>query len=434
MNGKYLYVTGLVAIVVAGAIIRCNMETASGPTPYYVYQDSTQSASSMTVGKGLKTFTLPTSQVINGIGRVVTVSPAGNSTVYMKGTITAYDRSSGSMTVNVIDTSGTGSYSNWRVVLGKNASEILDSVKNAYVALKFGMFFHFNMSTFDRCCCGNGGPGQTSCLTVSGEWGKANTPEKEFNPTHLNCGQWADAAKWAGCNYMVLVTKHHDGFCLWPTKFTKHCVSNAACTTDVVRQFCDSARSRGMRIGFYYSIRDLTNGTSLGFIKGQLTELLTNYDKNIICIWFDGWGWDAGYKMVPYDTIRDCIKRCQPNCLIVENNHEFTTTHSEMLEWEMPIDGPPPLNNTRPGEGNEPIRYSSASKERCWFWHPEYNCDLMTKETIVNHLKSNNTGHAAYLLDLTPDTTGLIPDCQVQMMKDVGGLLGVGTSSSYTGR
>lgn len=430
MNRKHLVFTGLVAFVVAGAVVRCDMDSASGPTPYYVYQDSTNSTTSVSIGKGAINFTLPSSMVVNSVGRTVTISPVGNSTIFMKGTITGYTRSNGNLTVNVLDTSGTGTYNNWKVVLGKNALEILDSVKKAYVDLKFGMFYHFNMSTFDRCCCG------TKCLTVSGEWGKGKdvAPAALFRPGKLDCGQWADAAKAAGCKYMVLTTKHHDGFCLWPTKFTEYCVRNAACTTDVVRQFCDSARSRGMRVGFYYSIRDLSNGTSLSFIKGQLTELLTNYGSDILCIWFDGWGWDAGYIAVPYDTVRNCIKRAQSNCLIVENNHEFTTTHSEMLEWEMPIDGAPPLNNTRYGEGNEPIRYSSGSKERCWFWHPELNCDLMTAQTIVDHLKANNTGTAAYLLDLTPDTLGLIPQCQVDRMKEVGTLLGVGTPTSYTGR
>ena len=418
MKKKYLYFLVIVIIIIAGAILRCSIETSSGTTPYSVYSGQANSSSSVSVGNGVKSFQLPAGMIMNGIGRWVIITDSANANVYMKGIITAYDRSSGTLTVNVTETNGSGTYNNWDVVLGKTESEILDSAKKAYKDLQFGMFLHFNMSTFDRCCC-------ERCYSVSGEWGLAGTDEKEFRPSQLNCGQWADAAKSAGCKYMVLVTKHHDGFCLWPTKYTTHCVTNATCTTDVVRQFVDSARSRNIRVGFYYSIRDLTNGTSLSFIKGQLTELLTNYGNDILCLWFDGWGWDAGYHKVPYDTIRNLIKSIQPNCLIVENNHEFTTTHSEMLEWEMPIDGSPPLNNVQPAEGNEPIRYSSTSKERCWFWHPDGNCDLMPAQMIVDHLTANNTGNAAYLLDLTPDTTGLIPQCQVDRMKEVGQLRGL---------
>ena len=123
---------------------------------------------------------------------------------------------------------------------------------------------------------------------------------------------------------------------------------------------------------------------------------------------------------MPYDSVRAIIKSIQPNCLIVENNHEFTTVHSEMIEYEMPIDGPPPLSNRRPAEGNEPIR-----GDDCWFWHPDGNCDLMSAQEIVKQLKDNNAGNASYLLDLTPDTSGLIPQCQVNRMKEVGTLRGI---------
>jgi alpha-L-fucosidase len=408
------------AILIVGITLRCTIETASGPTPYTVFQGQAGSPTPNSIGNGVKVFMLPGNVVMNDVGRWVTITPESNdTTLYMKGIITAYDRTSGNLTVNVTEFNGSGSYNTWTVVRGKTAAEVLDSVKQAYVNLSFGMFLHFNMSTFDRCCC-------PQCYTVSGEWGKGKetAPAKLFRPTQLNCGQWADAAKAAGCTYMVLTAKHHDGFCLWPTKYTSYSVANATCTTDVVRQFVDSARSRGMRVGFYYSIRDLSNGIALEFIKGQMIELLTDYGNDILCLWFDGWGWDAGYRKVPYDTIRNCVKSIQPNCLLIENNHEFTTTHSELLEWEMPIDGPPPLNNIRPAEGNEPIRYSTAFKEQCWFWHPVGNCDLMPAQMIVSRLKANNAGNAAYLLDLTPDTLGLIPQCQVDRMSEVGQLLG----------
>jgi alpha-L-fucosidase len=395
-----------------GIIVLCNIETASGPTPYSVFKGVTTSSSSTTIGLGAKTLVIPGSLPIVGTGRKVTITAASSDTIFMQGTITSYDAGSGNLSVDITYIHGSGTFSNWKVVLKKTDAEFQDSLRQAYTDLHFGMFLHFNMSTFDRCCC-------TGCYSVSGEWGLANTPETEFNPTALNCGQWADVALSAGCKYMVLVSKHHDGFCLWHTQFTSHCVTHAACTTDVIRQFVDSARSRGMKVGLYYSIRDLTNGYSISFIKGQLTELLSNYG-DLICLWFDGWGWGPGYNRVPYDTIRSLIKSIQPNCLIVENNHEFSTVHSEMIEYEMPIDGPPPQSNTRPAEGNEPIR-----SDMCWFWHPNYNCNLKTAQNIVDQLKENNDRNASYLLDLTPDTTGLIPQCQADRMKEVGHLRGL---------
>ena len=413
MKRHRLFFAGLIALG-TGVFVVCNIETASGPTPYSVFKGETTSSSSIEIGTGNKNIIIPASLPVIGTGRTVTITAAAGDSLYMKGIITFYNSSNGSLAVTIDSTSGSGTYSNWKVVLGKTKGEIEDSVRQAYAGLKFGMFLHFNMSTFDRCCC-------SECNSVTGEWGLANTPETEFNPTALNCGQWADVAKSAGCKYMVLVSKHHDGFCLWPSKLTSHCVSNAACTTDVVREFVDSARSRGIKVGLYYSIRDLTNGYALSFIKGQLTELLSNYG-DLICLWFDGWGWGPGYNRVPYDTIRNLIKSIQPHCLIVENNHEYTTAHSEIIEYEMPIDGPPPQGNIRPAEGNLPIR---ADEQHAWFWHPINNCTLIPAQRIVDQLQENNSRNASYLLDLTPDTTGLIPQCQADRMHEVGVLRGV---------
>jgi hypothetical protein len=412
------------SIFAASGIILCNIETASGPTPYETFTGETKSLSNLEIGKGTKTLVVNGSLPIlveSDSGQLVTISANADTAKKMQGHLKSYSIDNGNMVVDVNVAIGSGNYKDWKVVLGgkgivDSAQKHLDSVKQAYTNLGFGMFLHFNMSTFDRNNC-------EKCYSVSGEWGLANRDPKIFRPSALNCGQWADVAKSAGCKYMVLTTKHHDGFCIWPSNYTEYCVRNASVTTDVCKAFVDSARSRGMRIGFYYSIRDLTNGYQLSFIKNQLSELLTNYGE-VICLWFDGWGWGPGYKAVPYDSVRALIKSIQPNCLIVENNHEFNTSHSEMIEYEMPIDGPPALSNKLPAEGNEPIRIRTQF-EPLWFWHPIGNCDIKTPESIVAQLKQNNDRNAAYLLDLTPDTSGLIPECQAAVMKQVGVLRGI---------
>ncbi|MGA2507332.1 MAG: alpha-L-fucosidase [Chitinispirillaceae bacterium] len=408
MNRKNLLFAFLVAAA-AGVIVLCNIQTASGPTPYSVFNDQTTSSSSVAVGMGPKTFIIPASLPIVAGDRTVTITAATNDSIFMDGIITSYDVKTGSLTVNVTTIKGSGTINNWKVVLGKTFDEVQDSLRQAYTNMQFGMFLHFNMSTFDRCCC-------SGCYSVTGEWGLPNTPEIEFRPNNLSCGQWADVAKSAGCKYVVLVSKHHDGFCLWPSQWTNHCVKNAACTTDVIRRFVDSVRSRGLRPGLYYSIRDLTNGIDTNFIKHQLTELLSNYG-DLVCLWFDGWGWDAGYNRVPFTMVRNLIKSIQPYCLLIENNHEYTTKHSEIVEYEMPIDGPPKLNNVLPAEGNEPIRQDVG---HCWFWHPIDSCTIMSASYIVSRLNLCNSRNASYLLDLTPDTTGVIPGCQVEVMKEVG--------------
>lgn len=404
----------LFAAAAAGIVVLCNIQTASGPTPYSVFNGQTVSSSSVVVGNGQRTLLIPASLPIVAGDRTVTITAATNDSIFMVGVISAYDIKTGILTVDVIKANGQGTISNnWKIVLAKTFDEIQDSLRYAYADMKFGMFLHFNMSTFDRCCC-------IDCYSVTGEWGLPNADEKKFNPTALNCGQWADVAASAGCKYVVLTSKHHDGFCLWPSLWTDHCVKNAACTTDVIREFVDSVRSRGLKPGLYYSIRDLTNSTDTNFIKRQLTELLSNYG-DLVCLWFDGWGWDAGYNRVPYTMVLNLIKKIQPYCLLIENNHEYTTRHSEIIEYEMPIDGPPKLDNILPAEGNEPIR---QDRGHCWFWHPIDSCTIMSASYIVSRLNLCNSRHASYLLDLTPDTTGLIPQCQVTIMQEVGQLVG----------
>jgi len=416
MKTNRLFALGFTFLVACG-IIRCNIETASGPTPYAAFTGETQSSSTLEIGKGIKNFAVPGSlPIVNSkTGLVVTLSADTANKLAMQGRLKSYNIEDGSMTVDVRDVMGNGTYNTWKVVVG--GGELYDSLrpyKQAYTNLGFGMFLHFNMSTFNRNNCND-------CYSVSGEWGvgQGKAPAEEFRPSALDCGQWADVAKSAGCKYMVLTTKHHDGFCIWPSQYTEYCVKNATVKTDVCKAFVDSARSRGLKIGFYYSIRDYSNGYKLSFIKNQLTELLTNYGE-VICLWFDGWGWGPGYQEVPYDSIRILIQSIQPHCLIVENNHEFNTTHSQMIEYEMPIDGPPKATNKLPAEGNEPIRL-----DKLWFWHPNKECQIMSAQSIVDQLIQNNSRNAAYLLDLTPDTLGLIPKCQVDRMKEVGALRGV---------
>jgi alpha-L-fucosidase len=298
------------------------------------------------------------------------------------------------------------------------AASILPAAQQAYVDMKFGMFIHFNMSTFDRCCC-------SDCRSVAGEWGYAASasvvPDK-FRPSKLDIGQWARVAKSAGMKYMVLTAKHHDGFCIWPSRWNDHNVSYsswAGGSRDILREYCDTLANYGIKVGFYYSIWDKTQGSGIAFIKAQLAELLTNYGP-VAELYFDGWGWMIGYNRVPYDSIRNLIKTLQPNCLIMENNHYYAMTNTDVVTYEMPVDGPPKEGNLLPSEAGQTIRL-----DKCWFWHPDEQCNIMSAQGIVDDLNMSNSRNASYLLDLTPDTLGLMPQCFADRMAEVGVLRGV---------
>jgi hypothetical protein len=318
-------------------------------------------------------------------------------------------------TVNAKDSSGkTGWSPVWHFTT--KADPVIQMQKD-YVAQKFGMFIHFSMSTFAR----------NQYPDPQGEWELGGENENLFQPDSLDLGKWADVAKSAHCKYVVLTTKHHGGFCLWPsngpwTASHPHSIVQSSWyaahgNRDVLREFVDSVRSRGMEPGFYFSIWDRTNPANCALVKGELTELLSNYG-DIKVIWFDGWGWKVGYRLIPYDTVANLVHKLNDSLghhtIISENNHQFKLYNSELVQYEIPIDGPPLSGNTLPSEGNEPLRGDNS-----WFWHP-MNSTIKSTSFIIDRITAANAVNATYLLDVTPDTLGLIPADQVQRMKEIG--------------
>ena len=144
---------------------------------------------------------------------------------------------------------------------------------------EFIAFAHFGINTFtDR------------------EWGEGNEDPKLFNPSDFDARQWAAVLKEAGVKLLILTAKHHDGFCLWPSQFTEHCVRNSPWRGgkgDVVREVADALREKQIRVGLYLSPWD-RNQPTYGdsprynqYFRNQLRELLTNYGP-VDEVWFDG--------------------------------------------------------------------------------------------------------------------------------------------------
>jgi alpha-L-fucosidase len=194
---------------------------------------------------------------------------------------------------------------------------------------RFGLFIHFGLFS----------------QIAKGEWVRdtAQIPlaeyDKEisrFNPAEFNAAEWVSLAKQAGQRYVVPITKHHDGFCLFDSKLTDYTIMNTPFKRDYVRELADECHRQGVHLGLYYSIMDWhhpdyiprrpwekdrsTEGASYDrytdYMRGQLRELMTNYGK-VDVLWFDG-GWE---HTTPEDnqklqSIIDMCRQLQPHILL----------------------------------------------------------------------------------------------------------------------
>lgn len=180
----------------------------------------------------------------------------------------------------------------------------------AYESMEFFCFIHFTVNTF-----------------TGREWGDGTEPESIFNPTELDAKQWAKTAAEGGMKGLILTCKHHDGFCLWPSKYTEHSIKNSPYKNgkgDIVRETMEACREYGLKFGVYLSPWD-RNNESYGkgkeyddYYVNQLTELLTEYG-DIFVVWLDGaCGEGANGKVQKYDWQRyyQVVRKLQPNAVI----------------------------------------------------------------------------------------------------------------------
>ncbi len=235
------------------------------------------------------------------------------------------------------------------------------AARTAFQDRKFGMFIHWGASS----------------VLGDGEWVMENHGIqakdykkliKLFNPINFDAAKWVSTAKSAGMKYIVFITRHHDGFSNWDTKYSDWKITNTPYKQDPLKMLAAECKKQGIELGLYYSTLDWSRNdypyetgrtgqkagrteksnyaSYLQFMKNQLTELLTNYGS-ISCIWFDG-HWDQtnveGSKDRTsridwkYDQIYGLIHKLQPNCMI-GNNHHLDPINGEdfqMFEQDLP--------------------------------------------------------------------------------------------------
>lgn len=319
--------------------------------------------------------------------------------------------------------------------------------------MEFYSFVHFTVNTFtDR------------------EWGDGTEDISLFNPRNLDADQWVETIKAAGMKGLILTCKHHDGFCLWPSKYTTHSIAFSPYKEgrgDIVKEVSEACARGGIAFGVYLSPWD-RNNESYGkgkeyddYFIHQLEELLSNYGK-IFSVWFDGacgegpngkkqyYDWDRYYEVIRRLQPDACISVCGPDIRwcgneagetrpsewsvvpertrdtekIAESSqkqddecfrqrsitaHDLDLGSRELLQGEERLIWYPAEVNTsiRPG----------------WFYH-EYEDDQVKPLTKLISIYENSVGgNGTFLLNIPPDREGLIHENDVRRLHEFGNYL-----------
>jgi alpha-L-fucosidase len=276
-------------------------------------------------------------------------------------------------------------------------------------------FFHFGMNTFTN---DNEGDGTAS-------------PQR-FNPTALDCNQWTKVLKDAGIPAAILVAKHADGFCNWPTKHSNYSVKNSPWKNgkgDLVKEFTDACKVAGIKAGIYlgpHDRHDSRYGTPdySDYYSSQLSELLRNYGP-IWEIWWDGAGADQ-LTTAFYTRWYDTVRTVQPNCVVFGTKNSYRFADCRWVGNESGIAGDPCWSTINPASIRDEAEHITelnqgevngtayvpaevdVSIRPSWFYHPEEDARVKSVAALWE-LYFNSVGrNSVLLLNYPPNKEGLI--------------------------
>lgn len=326
----------------------------------------------------------------------------------------------------------------------KKAANVIPSARQLrWQQLEITAFFHFGINTF-----------------TGSEWGTGKEDPQIFNPSELDAGQWVHAAKDAGIKQVIITAKHHDGFCLWPTKTTGHSVKNSPWKNgkgDVVKEVAEACKKRNIGFGIYLSPWD-RNANVYGteayndFFVQQLTELLTNYGR-VDEVWFDGAngeGLNGKNQVYNFERWYKLIRKLQPHAVIAIMGPDVRwvgteTGYGREQEWSVvPMDN---LNQDLvTANSQQAIAFKPqgdmrgddlGSREKVlkakglvwypaetdvsirpgWFFHKAENEKIKSPEKLLDIYFNSVGRNGVLLLNIPPDKRGLINEADIKALQ-----------------
>ena len=313
--------------------------------------------------------------------------------------------------------------------------------------MKYYAFVHYGMNTF-----------------TNREWGDGKECESVFNPKKQNTDQWCEAIAAAGMKGVILTCKHHDGFCLWPTKTTEHSIKNSPYKNgkgDVVREVSESCKKYGLKFGVYLSPWD-RNAECYGtpayndFYIAQLTELLTNYG-DIFMLWMDGACgaasdgkpvqkydferiWNTAVELQPDIVLSDCAPDVRwignesgktresewnvvPKFEFGEQNFQASDDMKDFQKRCRDVMLPDMGSREFLANFDEFIWYPAevdVSIRLGWFYHPLQRFTLKSLNHLMKIYYNSAGNNALMLLNIPPNKNGLLAKSDVKRLRQMG--------------
>lgn len=303
--------------------------------------------------------------------------------------------------------------------------------------LKYYAFIHFSPNTFTDM-----------------EWGFGDESPADFNPTELDCEQWARVAKDAGMEGIMITAKHHDGFCLWPSKYTEHSVKNSPWKNgkgDIIKDLREACDKYGLKLGIYLSPWDRNHakyGTDeyIEYYRNQLRELLTNYGE-IYEVWFDGANGGDGFyggaretRRIDNKTYYDwentikIVRELQPMaCMFSDGGPDIRWVGNERGYGADPNWSTINKGAFYPGVGsvNEQLQHGhedgttwlpaevNTSIRPGWFYHKSQDDRVKSLNQLVDNWYHSVGMNGNFILNIPPDQRGLFHENDVKRLMEL---------------
>jgi alpha-L-fucosidase len=323
---------------------------------------------------------------------------------------------------------------------------------------KFGMFIHWGLYAIPA--------GEYNGRKVDGigEWimNSLQIPISEyeqfapqFNPVEFDADEWVAIAKDAGMKYIIITSKHHDGFCLWDTEYTDWNIIDATpFKRDILQELSDACKREGITLGFYYSVMDwyqpnaqailepdYNSGRSSGevnpefpdyyenFMKPQLKELLTKYE-DIGVLWFDG-EWIPDYTTEMGKDLYNYLRNIKPD-LIINNRVDVGRKGMEGMNEEGDFAGDFGTPEKQiPATGMPGLKWEACLTMNDTWGYKHFDHNWKHEDTLIHYLIDIASKGGNLLLNVGPTAEGIIPDPSVERLQAMGRWLNVNGESIY---